>query len=139
LIEDELLDLSDEDRHEQRQLRSRPLLDDFKAWLDQQLETLTPRHELRGAIEYMTKRWECFERFLESGAIPIHNNATEQAIKTNATQWEGKVRLFDRKTPGKSGDLCSFTGHDLARSVGSRRKFMSDAAKPELPPFCLKA
>lgn len=81
LIEDELLDLSDEDRHEQRQLRSRPLMDDFKAWLDQQLETLTPRHELRGAIEYMTKRWECFERFLESGAIPIHNNATEQAIK----------------------------------------------------------
>ncbi len=81
LIEDELLELSDEDRHEQRQLRSRPLLENFKAWLDEQLESLRPKHELRGAIEYMTKRWECFERFLESGAIPIHNNATEQAVK----------------------------------------------------------
>jgi hypothetical protein len=29
----------------------------------------------------MTKRWECFERFLESGAIPIDNNASEQAVK----------------------------------------------------------
>ena len=81
LIEDELLELSDEDRHEQRQLRSRPLLENFKTWLDEQLESLRPKHELRGAIEYMTKRWECFERFLESGAIPIHNNASEQAVK----------------------------------------------------------
>jgi len=81
LIEDELRELSNEDRHEQRQLRSRPLLEDFKAWLDEQLESLRPKHELRGAIEYMTNRWECFERFLESGAIPIHNNATEQAVK----------------------------------------------------------
>lgn len=81
LIEDELQDLSDEDRHEQRQLRVRPLLENFKVWLDEQLESLRPKHELRGAIEYMTKRWECFEQFLESGAIPIHNNATEQAVK----------------------------------------------------------
>ena len=29
----------------------------------------------------MTSRWECFERFLESGAIPLDNNASEQAVK----------------------------------------------------------
>lgn len=81
LIEEELQDMTDEGRHQQRQLRSRPLLEDFKTWLDRELETLRPKDTLRGAIEYMTKRWECFARFLESGAIPIHNNATEQAIK----------------------------------------------------------
>jgi transposase len=80
-IEDELRELSDEDRHEQRQLRSRPLLAEFKRWLDEQLETLRPKHDLRGAISYMTTRWECFERFLESGAIPLDNNASEQAVK----------------------------------------------------------
>jgi transposase len=80
-IEDELRELSDEARHEQRQLRSRPLLKEFKHWLDEQLETLRPKHELRGAIAYMTTRWECFERFLESGAIPLDNNASEQAVK----------------------------------------------------------
>ena len=80
-IEDQLRELSDEERHQQRQLRSRPLLKEFKSWLDGQLQTLRPKHDLRGAIHYMTKRWECFERFLESGAIPIHNNATEQAVK----------------------------------------------------------
>jgi len=80
-IEDELRQLSDEKRHEQRQLRSRPLLEDFKRWMDDQLETLRPKHDLRGAISYMTTRWECFERFLESGAIPMDNNASEQAVK----------------------------------------------------------
>ena len=80
-IEDDLRELSDESRHEQRQLRSRPLLEDFKGWMDDQLERLRPKHELRGAIAYMTSRWECFERFLESGAIPLDNNASEQAVK----------------------------------------------------------
>jgi hypothetical protein len=38
LIEAELHDLTDEDRHAERQLRSRPLLEEFKAWLDEQWE-----------------------------------------------------------------------------------------------------
>jgi len=80
-IEDELRDLSDEERHQQRQLCSRPVLEAFKRWMDDQLETLRPKHDLRGAIAYMTSRWECFERFLESGAIPLDNNASEQAVK----------------------------------------------------------
>jgi transposase len=80
-IEDELRGLSNEERHAQRQLRSRPVVVEFKRWLDTQLETLRPKHELRGAISYMTTRWECFERFLESGAIPLDNNASEQAVK----------------------------------------------------------
>lgn len=80
-IEEQLRELSDEARNQERQLRSRPLVEDFKQWLDEQLPALRPKHELRGAINYMTTRWECFERFLESGAIPLDNNAAEQAVK----------------------------------------------------------
>jgi hypothetical protein len=80
-IEDDLRGLSDEQRHEQRQRGSRPLVAEFQGWMDEQLQTLRPKHELRGAINYMTSRWECFERFLESGAIPLDNNASEQAVK----------------------------------------------------------
>jgi len=80
-IEDDLRVLSDQQRHQQRQLRSRPLLEEFKGWMDGRLETLRPKHDLRGAIAYMTSRWECFERFLESGAVPLDNNASEQAVK----------------------------------------------------------
>lgn len=81
LIEEELKDLSSQERHAERQQRSRPLLSEFKTWMDQQLAGLTPKHALRGAIEYMTTRWASFERFLESGDIPLSNNASEQAVK----------------------------------------------------------
>ena len=57
------------------------MLVEFKGWLDKQLETIRPKHDLRGAISYMTTRWESFERFLESGAVPLDNNASEQAVK----------------------------------------------------------
>ena len=46
--------------------------------MDDQLATLRPKHDLRGAINYMTTRWECFERFLESGAIPLDNNVSSK-------------------------------------------------------------
>lgn len=80
-IEQQLRESSDDERHEHRQLHSRPLLSEFKTWMDKQLETLRPKHDLRGAINYMTSRWECFERFLESGAIALDNNSAEQAVK----------------------------------------------------------
>jgi transposase len=80
-LEDQYRDLSTDERLRQRHLHSRPLLEEMKAWFDEQLTMLRPRHALRGAIEYMTKRWNCFTRFLESGSIPMHNNDSEQAVK----------------------------------------------------------
>lgn len=80
-LEDQLASLSDEDRLAHRQRLAKPLMEQFKAWLDETVTGMRPKHELRGAIEYMTKRWESFTRFLTSGAIPVHNNASEQAVK----------------------------------------------------------
>ncbi len=108
-IEDELRELSDDERHTQRQLRSRPLLNEFKSWMDEQLATLRPKHDLRGAINYMTTRWKCFERFLEAGNIPFDNNASEQAVKnpvigkknwpgTDAKRWSWQSRWRPRRS-----------------------------------------
>ncbi len=80
-IEDQAREMTDEQRHQLRQEKSAPIVHDFKTWLDRQLATLRPKHDLRGAINYMTSRWENFTRFLESGAIPFDNNASEQAVK----------------------------------------------------------
>ena len=80
-MEDEWQSLTPEERYVQRQARAAPLMAEFKTWLDEQLATLRPKHELRGAITYMTSRWGSFVRFLESGSIPIHNNDSERAVK----------------------------------------------------------
>ena len=80
-MEDQLSQLSAEQRHCERQIHCRPLMVEFKAWLDEKLTTLRPKDALRGAISYMVKRWDCFTRFLESGLIPVDNNASERAVK----------------------------------------------------------
>jgi hypothetical protein len=80
-IEDQLSHVSDAQRHEIRQQVSRPLLVNLKQWMDDKLSMLRPKASLRSAIQYMTNRWDCFTSFLESGSIPLDNNAAERAVK----------------------------------------------------------
>jgi len=101
-LEDQFRDLSDDERLRQRDLRSRPLLEEMKAWFDEELTVLRPRHAMRGAIQYMTTRWECFTRFLESGSIPMHNNDSEQAVK-NAVMGKKNWLFFGSPRGGEAG------------------------------------
>ena len=53
----------------------------FHEWLEAERLRQLPKSKLAGAINYMLSRWESFTRFLESGAIPMDNNAAERALK----------------------------------------------------------
>ena len=80
-IEDRGRDLTDEARFALRQREARPIVKQFHEWLEDQRQRELPKSKLRGAIGYMTNRWDAFERYLEHGAIPIDNNRTEAALK----------------------------------------------------------
>lgn len=80
-IEDRAKDFTDEARHALRQLESRPIVASIRCWLDEREEQELPRSPLREGINYLRKRWEAFERFLEHGAIRLDNNFTEAALK----------------------------------------------------------
>jgi transposase len=80
-IEDEARDFTAEDRLALREKESRFVVGKLKAWMAEQLVGMRPKHVLRKPIEYMTKRWPSFTRFLESGAIPLENNAAERSVK----------------------------------------------------------
>jgi hypothetical protein len=80
-IEDRARDLADAQRHALRQAESRALLTAIHTWLEERNQQELPRSPLRTGVNYLLKRWEAFERFLDNGAIPIDNNRTEAAIK----------------------------------------------------------
>ena len=80
-IEDRAKNLTDEASHALRQAESRPIVESMKRWLDQRDEQELPRSPLRVGVNYLKKRWEAFERFLEDGAIRLDNNCTEAALK----------------------------------------------------------
>jgi transposase len=80
-LEDVYQPLSDEERLAGRQEKSRPIVREFHAWLEAERARQLPKSKLAGAINYMLNRWESFERFLESGCIPLSNNVAERALK----------------------------------------------------------
>lgn len=80
-IERAISGLAPEPRLAARQARSAPLVADLAAWLAQCRGKLSSKSAIANAIDYMTKRWAAFTRFLEDGRICMSNNAAERAIR----------------------------------------------------------
>jgi transposase len=68
-------------RHQLRQQRSKPLLDELKAWLTATRPKLSPKSELAAAIRYALARWPALTRYVDDGRLEIDNNAAERAIR----------------------------------------------------------
>ena len=64
-----------------RQAQSKPIMADFKAWLDDYYPTVLPKSPLGKAIAYCLKYWAGLTEFLNDGKLEVHNNHTEQEIK----------------------------------------------------------
>ena len=72
---------SAEERQSARDIRSRPLVDAMKPWLEGQLYRVPPRGGLAEAIRYALARWPALSRFLDDGRIELDNNPVERAIR----------------------------------------------------------
>lgn len=80
-IEAKLRDLTDTERASRRQQLAKPLLGNFKAWLDATAPTVLGASGLANAIAYTHKRWDALVRYADNGAWPIDNNPIERAIR----------------------------------------------------------
>ena len=80
-IERELKDLGPEDRLLARQQRSKPVADTLHAWLTTQRQLLVKADATARAIDYALSNWHALTTFLGDGAVPIDNNAAENAIR----------------------------------------------------------
>ena len=68
-------------RRQVRQSRARPLLEDFRAWLEKSLRQLSPKSETAAAIRYALSRWRALVRYIDDGLLEIDNNAAERALR----------------------------------------------------------
>ncbi len=71
----------DDYRYEQRQLRSKPIIEKLKAWLDQTRPLVAPKLKLGEALTYLHNQWSYLIGYLADGAYPIDNNPVENAIR----------------------------------------------------------
>jgi hypothetical protein len=65
------------------QAHSSEVMEDLKAWMEQQIEDhqVEPNSRLGGAFDYLLKRWDALTRFLEVPGAPLDNNTAERALK----------------------------------------------------------
>jgi transposase len=71
-------------RRENRQARSRPLMDDLLRWFNKTLTSLSRKSDTAVAIRYALSRWRALMRYLDDGSIEMDNSAAERALRTVA-------------------------------------------------------
>jgi len=64
-----------------RRARSRPVLDQLKTWIDEQRPKHLPEGPMGAALRYISNQWTPLTVFMSDPQIPIHNNASENALR----------------------------------------------------------
>ncbi len=78
-VEKKAKGLNAESRHKLRQKEAKPILDEFKQWLEDQ--NVLPKGLLGKAITYTKNQWAKLLTYLEDGDISIDNNVSERDIR----------------------------------------------------------
>ncbi|WP_235282042.1 IS66 family transposase [Thalassotalea sp. ND16A] len=90
--------LTPEQRYQLRQEKAVPILDKFKAWLEDTNTKITKNSHIGGAINYTLNQWNKLIRYVDDGNLGIDNNVTERDIRpfTNGR----KNWLFSKSVEG---------------------------------------
>jgi transposase len=80
-VEKSIRGRSADERQQVRHIRSRPLVEAMKPWLETELGRIPGRGGLAEAIRYALSRWPALCRFLDDGRIDLDNNPVERAIR----------------------------------------------------------
>ncbi|MEX3968948.1 IS66 family transposase, partial [Paraburkholderia sp. EG286B] len=102
--------------YELRQKHSVPLLDAFKAWLDELAPDVAPQSLLGKAIAYTRNQWQYLSRYVTDGRAPVDNNVCERDVRPFAVarrNW-----LFSDTTDGAKASATVYSLMLTCRACG---------------------
>ena len=67
-----------------RKLRSKPIMDEFKPWLEEQKPLYGPKEPMGRAVRYALNQWKSLNQFLGDPKIRLDNNISESALRVIA-------------------------------------------------------
>jgi len=73
--------MDNEQRQQQRQEQSLPILARLKTHLDDSLQKVAGNSDVAKPMSYALKRWASFTRYCEDGRLNIDNNPAERCIR----------------------------------------------------------
>ena len=113
-IEKEVRDKSPEEILAARHEKSRPIMEDLKRWLDEEVTRVLPKSLLGKAVHYALEQWPKMQAFLENGLVPIDNNAAERCIRPfviGRNNW-----LFSATTAGAESSAVLYSLVESAKA-----------------------
>lgn len=90
-----------------RQSRSKPVIEKFKAWVEDLLPGTPPKSALGQALMYTHNQWGKLTRYLDHADVPAHNNYVEQQIKQFAIGRKAWLFNHDKLGAQASANLFS--------------------------------
>jgi hypothetical protein len=81
MLERELSEATDEVRRTIRREQALPILEEFKAWLDEQSQVVVPKTEIAAAVRYSLNQWDAFVRYCDEGWLLIDNTRSERSLR----------------------------------------------------------
>jgi transposase len=113
-IERGLSELPPGERLAKRRELAGPVLDGFRAWLDNL--RYTPKSTLGAAADYTLKQWKYLERYMLDGRLEISNNRAERSIKPFVI--DRKNFLFANTPRGAKASATMFSLIETAKENG---------------------
>ena len=104
-IEQEIAELTPEERYEQRLKQGKPVLDALLAWANSR--TAAPKSALGKAFTYLKEQWPYLTNYLKDGRLEISNNRAERSIKPFVI--DRKNFLFANTPKGATGSAIMFS------------------------------
>lgn len=111
-IERSLKNASAEERWKRRQEESLPVLNAFRAWLNEKSSEVLPQSGTGKAITYCLNQWEKLTSYLQDGRLEIDNNRSERSIKPFVI---GRKNWLFANTP--SGAKASATVYSIVETA----------------------
>ena len=90
-----------------RQGKSKPIMEKFKAWVDELLPGTPPNSALGKALGYTSRQWPKLVRHLDHPDMPVDNNYVERQIKSYATGRKAWLFAYDAVGAQASANLYS--------------------------------
>lgn len=132
----ELKMLSSQERLQKRQEFIKPLVEEFFAWVKEQIEqcSVPPKSKTGEGLRFIINQEKYLRVFLEDGDVPIDNSASERAIRTFCL---GKKNwMFHNTANGATASALVYSISETAKLNHLRPYYYFKYILTELPNFC---
>ena len=134
-------ELTAEKRKEERQEKSKPIMEALKLWMETEGIKYSPASLIGKAVTYAYTRWNNMMRYLDDGRIRIDNNLAENAIRPITLGRKNYLFCGNHEAAVSMSVICSLLAtckahevnpRDYLNDVIARMPYMQKASYDEL-------